>query len=253
VTVADLQAKSTPAEQASVSAIQARAAAEAYRPPTSQLDATTEPVRSEDIADEPRMSNRLAKTIGLTLIAVVACGAVTAVAALNGGRPHRMSPTTPVAHPTVLAGPALTRPDLIIQQLTSGTVDAASRRPFGSAQDHPPGDPVDDEVAGRTITDFYAYAGPLERRQRAFDLLAPTMRVDGWQAFDGAWRGTRVAEVSRWVSDGPDGALRVWVSIEQLDGTLLRLVQRMYVRAVRIDGTVQPRIAGVELLSAHRG
>jgi len=272
VTVAELQAKSTPAEQAIVEAIQARAAAEADarisehnqftpdvarrptvapRPAATQIDSATEPLRPDD-ADGPRAANRLAKIIVATLVAMVACGAVAAGAALTGGPPSRRHPSAPTEQPAMLIGPVAIRPDVIIQQLTTGSIGEARTLPSGMPNP-PPGEPVDGDRTIQIITDFYADAAVPERRSQAFDLLGPTMQTDGWPAFDGGWRGTRQATVNRSSIDEKNGSLLVWLSIERLDGSVLDLMQRFYVREVKAEGRLQPRIVGAYLLSAHRG
>lgn len=292
VTVAQLQANCLPAEQLDAAAIQASAAAAPARtppdgrpaangvawPPAQQqrpaqrqrpaqqqrpaqpqrpaqgpLDPDTEPVRHEhdDGTDAYRTSNRLAKTIAVTMVLMAGLGAVTAVAALTGGRPHRASPSAPVVQPAVIGGPAVVRPDAIIDQLDTGALRALPPSPPAGVQpESRSGLLASRDSAAELVTAFYE-ALPV-RTSEAFELLAPGMQVDGRVRFDRGWLGTRSVESRVLPSPPGEDGLRVLVSIERLDGTLLRLLQRVEVRAVRIDGQPQLRIAGVQLLSAHR-
>jgi hypothetical protein len=273
VTVAELQARSTPAEQASVSAIQARAAAEAqvrpvplvgpavlgeawtaglpHQPAQVGQDTDTEPSGAEDGTDEQGTSNRLAMSIAVTMMAMVVFGAVTALAVLGGGRPHRLSPSTPAVQPAVISGPAVVRPDAIIKQLTTGAVDGTlSSSPDGATPGHPVGLLADRAGAAQVVSSFYG-ALPL-RSAEAFALLAPSMQAGGWPAFDGAWRGTRSVQFRLLPRQDDEVGLRVLVSIERLDGMVLRLLQRVEVRTIPVADAPQLRIVIVQLLSAQR-
>jgi hypothetical protein len=279
VTVAELQAKSTPAEQADVSAIQATAAAEERTPPHGrpattvpragwgqgitdraghgQPATTTELVKYEDVSVERATTNRLARTIVLTLVAMLACGAVTTVATIGGGRPHRLSPSVPVVQPAVTGGSALVRPDIMIDQLATGALGRISADPPGNATSpggtNGQGQLAAREAAEEVVTQFYG-ALPLHKEE-AYQLLGPTMRGNTLGEFTAGWLGTRSVEARVLRSDEQDGGLlRVTVSIEQFDGSVLQLLQRVEVRSVPVDGgSPQPRIVGAQLLSAHRG
>jgi hypothetical protein len=278
VTVAELQARSTPAEQASVSAIQARAAAEAraravpmvgsavpgeawttevaHQPAQVDEDTDTEALRSEDDTDEQGTAHRLARSITVTMVAMVVFGAVTAVAVLGSGRPHRLSPSAPAVQPTMISGPAVVRPDAIIKHLTTGTVDVAPPgvvapgSPGAATSEHPIGLLADRASAAQVISSFYG-ALPL-RPTEAFALLAPSMQADGWVAFNGGWRGIRSVQSRLLPRQNDEVGLRVLVSIERLDGTMLRLLQRVEVRTIAVANTPQLRIVSIQLLSAHR-
>ena len=272
MTVAELQAKSTPDEQASVSAIQARAAIEARTPPNGQPvtmaaavwakevsdrpaggqpEMTTELVKYEDVADERSTTNRLAKTIVVTLVAMVACGAVTAVAAMTGGRPHRLSPSAPIVQPAMTAGPAVVRPDAMIDQLVSGSLGRISAEPVGVVDQQSL--VADRGAAERVVTQFYG-ALPIHSDE-AYQLLGPDMKGLDWSEFNAGWRGTRSVEARVLRPNEQDGGqLRVAVSVEQFDGSVLQLLQRVEVRTVPVEGGPPAlRIVGVQLLSAHRG
>jgi hypothetical protein len=288
VTVAELQAKSTPAEPASPSAIQERAAAIEARTPPPATGAVTGPawtptlpprppqdrppstelVKYEDATEEAGTSNRLTKTIAVALVAMAVCGAVTAVAVLTGGRPHRLSPSVPALQPAVTAGPVLVRPDAMIDQLVNGSlgsipdggaVSGANGISDGAAAGAAGGDVgqqgplASRETAEEIIKQFYG-ALPL-KKDEAFGLLGTAMQGDGFKSFDGAWRGTRSVEVRVLRPRQEDGALlRLAVSVEQLDGSVLQLIELAEVRSVSMpDAAPAPRIVGVRLLSAHQG
>ena len=289
VTVAELQAKSTPAEQASLSAIQEERAPaiEARTPPPARAAVTgpawtptlpprppqdrppsTELVKYEDGAEEPGKSNRLTKTIVVALVAMAVCGAVTAVAVLTGGRPHRLSPSVPALQPAVTAGPVLVRPQAMINQLVGGSlgsipdgaaVSSANGTSDGVAAGAAGGDvgqqgPIASrETAEEIIKQFYG-ALPL-KKEEAFELLGTAMQGDGFASFDRAWRGTRSVEVRVLRPRQEDGALlRLAVSVEQLDGSVLQLIELAEVQSVSMpEAAPAPRIVGVRLLSAHQG
>jgi hypothetical protein len=292
VTVADLLAKSTPAEQASISEIQARAAAEVglrtpphgrpaapvgARPPVGagpavsagpavgagpavdrlpavipQPEAATEPIRMDELANAIEDgTSRLAKTITATVVVMIGCGVVAAVTALGGERPDRLGPSTPVMQPVLMTGAAVIRPDAMIEQLNGGTVRRVPATPRAGAVLSRPGVLADRESAARVVRSFYA-ALPL-RTKEAFSWLGPSMQLNAWKPFEHAWANTRSVEMSVLAPDPSDGELlRVTVSVEQFDGSLLRLLLRVEVRNVMVDGIAQLRIVGVQLLSAHK-
>lgn len=272
VTVAELQAKSTPAEREIVSAIQARMAAEAQAMTTplpvlaAEPAATTlnlpaaavddpaedsdEPGRGEEPIDEPRTSTRLARTIVAMLVAVVACGVVTGVAALGGERPHRLTPTAPVVRPGALPGPAAVRLDQIVSELTKGTAgDPLPPPPTTTGQ---PAPLATHNAASKVVSDFYASV--VARNNDAYDLLAPVMQGGDRLTFQASWRGNRTVTPTILPSVATDnGSVRVRVSIEHLDGSIYELVVRMWVRPVLVDEKHELRITNAQLLSAHMG
>jgi hypothetical protein len=262
VTVAELQAKSTPAEQASVSAIQARAAVEAQArtaPMRITVDGpeyAEEPVaeqsRPDEVVDEPRVSSRLAMTIVAMVVAMVACGVVTAVAALGGERPHRLSPGAPAIQPALITGPAVVRMDVILGELAPGT--PGGRPITTTTAERPLQAPLADRaVASQVVVDFYGSLATRERREEAFELLGPTMRGNGATGFEAAWFGTGFAEAHVLPNDEDDA---VWAEVSvhrPSEGNFYVLVVRIEVRLVDVSGALLPRFVGAQLLSAHRG
>jgi hypothetical protein len=298
LTVAELQAKSTPAERASISAIQAKAAAEAqtrteaqtreaqareaqaqardaqtmtaplpaFAPPAlartlnlpavipEEADDEAEPVRPEDLTDEPRTSTRLARTIVMMLVAIVGCGVVTAVAALGGERPQRLSPNVPVVQPAIMTGPAVVRLDRVLGELSSAA-PTTSPLPSPPAATLPQAPLASHNAASKVVTDFYSDLP--KQAKRAFELLAPAMQGDGVTTFEDGWEDVR--EVVPTILPAQDEAVWVRVSVEEkvlparnLTGELYQLTLRIEVRAIRVEGAPQLRIVGAQLLSAHR-
>lgn len=270
VSVADLLAKSTPDERASMSRIQERAAVETRTPPAGtpvvdgsnwetmpqpvadQPPPSTELVRYEDAADEQDSTNRLARTITGALVAMALCGAVTAVAVLGGGPPQRRSPSVPALQPAVTAGPAVVRPLAMIDQLVNGRRGDIPPGDGGQGAAGVLGPAADRARAEKVVKDFYG-ALPL-RKEDAFAQLGPALQDDGFTSFDRSWRGTRQAEVQMLRPREEDGGLlRVKVSAEQFDGSVLQLIQLVDVRAVPAPNSEpQWRIVDVRLLSAYQ-
>ncbi len=347
VSVAELLAKSTPDEQASMSAIQARAAAEVTtrippvlpgRVPDPAMDFATRPLppvrgyhggdgqrshlghpaRDEsphhddpgspdspdpsdevDGEEEPRSSGRLARTIAVTLVAMVVTGVVTAVAAIGGEPPRRLAPSVPVVQPASMVGPAVLRLSVVIDSLSLGSPEvpaaenavpaptgstpgqpepttettagllvgsgepaqpgasdtsdaavAAGAQPSGQQPTSRPAAPtVDRERAESVVLDFYE-ALPRQTAY-AFGLLSPEMQDDGQEAFDAAWR--RANAVNPRILPSDDGKVRASISVSRFnDSEVTRLIVRLDVRPVRVDGAARLLIVGAELLSAHR-
>lgn len=348
VSVADLLAKSTPDEKASVSAIQARAAAEASgqvmpppasmtvpmpvvpaNPPPAPAARTTYRVGSgvpadptdwgdePDLYDEyddqdgvtgvtsatdtdatpefpgededgPSSSTRLAKTILVTLVAMVATGVVTAVAAIGGEPPQRLTPAPPAVQPVAMTGPDVLRLNVVIERLQLGSPEenpnalpepdpagsTTGPAPGGSTQEAPatgetsqgllvaPGAQptsatgastgaatVDRELAEGVVMDFYE-ALP-RQKPHAYSLLSPAMQGDGQEAFEASW--LRASDVNPNILPSDDGSIRASITVSRFtDPEVTRLVVRLDVLPIMVDGGQSLRIVGAQLLSAHR-
>lgn len=330
VSVHELQRRSTPAEQASVSAIQARAAEEAnaltapmripaeelrraiaerdsaraavrpsghsvvpparrvreadteadtevhglppVRPPGAPVpldaldsldtpdvapdpdpDAGPAAERQPEQAEPPRTPGRLITTIVLTLAAMVALGAVTAIGATRTSS-QRLSPAPPSEKLVQLAGPVVVRPDRIVAELLPATDPSAAAttwlEPLPTVAPVASSAPLASrEEATQLVAEFY---GDLPLRPgEAFDRLAPAMQGDGRQNFAAAWREANW--VDHEVLGVDDGALRVAVSVSRPRGIeVVRLVQRIHVRKITVDGSERLLIADAQLLAAHR-
>lgn len=279
VSVADLLARTTPAEKASVSAIQARAAAEATARAAEEARvravspdaAVVHVTHSGDQAasgsgEEYRASNRLARTIMVVTAVMLACGVVTAVAVFSGQQPNGPSPSIPTVGPTEITGATVVRPDLVNEQLAAGSLPAGKNEasdPDGAPQPgedvragqltatgvapiEPSNQQVDPttptEQIRRFIVDFYkaAEASP----ERAFEMLGPQMQGAGLASFVAGWDELLV-EVQDLAVSGR--AARAVVVIAWRDATVLRTEQLLFVS----EGP-QPKIVRARLLSAHR-
>jgi hypothetical protein len=208
--------------------------------------AVTEPNRVDDATEEPSTSNVLVKTIAVMVAAMVACGVVAAVGALSSARPQRLSPSTPVLRPAVMAGPMVVRPDLLDEQLTSGT-GAQVQAAFQLEPKAPNPTPLAErQRAERTIIAFY-HALPL-RPDRAFEMLAPSMHGEGKHAFVSAWENAKDVE-PRILGTRPRGEVLVAVTISRWNTSALLTVEQ----AIAVSDGPQPLIIWAELLSAHRG
>lgn len=268
VTVADLQARSTPDEQASVSAIQARAAAEAQartapipavdtsvtRPMTALTapddDDSGEPPRWDE-AEGPPPSNRLAKTIITMVVVIIACGVAAGISAIGGERPHRLSPSVPTVQPPSITGPEAVRLDLVLRQLATGIPSRTAAATAYSSQPAP-APLADHATASVVVREFFKAVAP--RVAEAYALLGPSMQGDGQAAFEQAWRGTRDAVPVIHEPTEDDSAVIAEVSVERLgSGDFYRLMVRIEVQPIKVGDTAQLRIVGAQLLSAHRG
>lgn len=259
VSVADLLARTTPAEMASVSAIKARAAAEASaRAAEEALVRTGVPLMQFPIAadqaaggEEPRTANRLARTIMVATAAMLVCGVVTAVAVLTGERPHRMSPSVPTVGPAEITGPTVFRPDLLNQQLAAGLLTVGHRPVTAAGTVTQPGSPDGPAEPGAPsaqvvafVTNFYQALK--ESPERAFGMLGPQMQGDGPAGFVESWGDLLVQMQDLEVSGG---FARVVVTVSwPRDATVLRTEQLLFV-----SEDPEPKIVWARLLSAHRG
>lgn len=265
-----------------MSAIQELAAVEATTPArtdgadptvtTGSLPAITGPI--ETIV-EPRISNRLARTIMVATAAIVACGVAAAFSVLTGGGSARLQPSTPTVGPTKITGPAVVRPDLLNDQLAGGLL-TVGRVAGGTASGGPTVSPSrsvgslqpQDEARAAVLIDPAGAganavgASPAAEQVRelvrgfyeateaspdqAFQMLGPEMRGDGQESFVKCWNDV-IVEVPQ-VEGGEGGVVRAVVVIAWPDATVLRTEQLLVVS----DGP-EPKIVRAELLSAHRG
>jgi hypothetical protein len=208
--------------------------------------AVTEPNRTDDGTEELSTSNILVRTIVVMVAAMVACGVVAAAGALSGSRPQRLSPTTPVLQPAVMAGAMVVRPDLLDEQLTTGT-GAQVQTAFQVERNSPnPAPLAERQRAERTVIAFY-HALPL-RPDRAFEMLGASMHGEGKHAFVSAWENAKDVK-PKILGTGPRGEVLVSVSISRWDTSALLTVEQ----SIAVSDGPQPLIVWAELLSAHRG
>jgi hypothetical protein len=289
VSVADLLARATPAEQAVVSAIQERAAAEASAKAAEEArdrtDSTGElPEQGEQApaADAPRVSRLLTKTIIVATAAMLLCGAATVFSVLTTVGPPQLSPSTPTVGPAKITGPAVVRPDVLNRQLAAGLptttrldgIPATAEGLVAGAdmRAKPLGEPARAGGTGaaspraeevrRVILEFYAAAPETpedpedpkapDPQALAFELLGPELRGDGLAGFKKSW-------------ETKDRTTKLLVQIPHLvigHGGVAHLT----VLIAWPDATVlwveqllvvsegpNPKIVQAELFSAHRG
>lgn len=267
LSVADLVAKSTPAERASMSAIQAKAAEEAWAkvaaPPLNAQPG--EPAGG----DEASSASRLAKMIVATTLAMLAVGGVTTAAVLSDDGRQQVTPSVPTLAPGALVGSVVVRPNLLSHQLSGsvleigGSVEAdpdAVLWPDANEEIHGPAMTLGGgESSGRyphhipigyayvhdTIGRFYRAAG--QDPARAWDMLSEAMQGDGKGNFIADWQGVRRAPEIQQYQGGPNGVARLVVTIGWTDGTAMRVEQMLMV-----SERPSARIVRARLLSAHR-
>jgi hypothetical protein len=275
VSVADLLARTTPEEQAIVSAIQERAAAEATTKAAEEVrdQAETTPAQLPAVIDpappgnRPQVSRRVTRTIMVATAAMLVCGAVTVFSVLTTTRSPVTSPSTPTVGPVEITGPAVVRPDQLNQLLAAGLPTSARSNGNTAAGGLVPDDDVHVEqlirpvmVGGslanprteeisKIIYNFYTLAP--ETPGVAFELLGPEMQGDGKAGFEKCWQtdnvDTKLLVQVNQLMIGPGGVVRAIVAISWPDATFLWTDQLLV-----ISEGPDPKIIRAELLSAHR-
>ncbi|HEY0636069.1 MAG TPA: hypothetical protein VGD67_00330, partial [Pseudonocardiaceae bacterium] len=201
--------------------------------------------QDDDEADEPRTSSRLVRTIVVTVLAIMVAGSVAGAAVSRAPDQERLDPGTPSVLPIAMDGATVLRPHLIAAELGRGTTVPTQ----ASVPPRPAGPLAPRDAAERFVMDFY---GLLPRRApEAFGYLAPAMHGEGRQAFVADWN--QAAYVHRVILPSEDDAVHISITVSRTDQVeVIRLVQRVEVQAVTVDGRPQLQIVGAQLLSAHR-
>lgn len=222
----------------------------------------------DEDGEEPRSSSRLAKTIIGTLVAMAAIGVVTTVAAVAGEPPRRLVPSVPVVQPVAMTGPNVLRLSVVINSLSLGSPEARSLDPATSAPatadplgatDTPPSQTTTSRPtatqrgpAESIVVEFYE---ALHRdRPHAYSLLSPAMQGDGQESFEASWARAHNVNVRIIpTTDEVTSSIQASVTVSRSnDPEVTRLILRLEIGPVLVDGTPQLRIVGAQLLSAHR-
>lgn len=221
--------------------------------PTENMTATTAVIPA--VAGRRRRSkkNRLAKAAGLLTGAIVLVSSVTGAAVLAGKRPANTG--IPVSErPVALSGASALRPDVLSAQLPN------ERPPLQTAADTPMPQPsallletveptipevsVGPQPQVDVVKRFYELL--TTKPNAAAKLLSPDLVGKNPKEFVEAWGMIKTVNVDQ-TSVRPDGSVLAVVSMQELDGSWLRIEQLFW-----LTDTTQPRIIGTEVLSAQR-
>jgi hypothetical protein len=239
-----------------------------------------------DDGDGPRSSSRLTKTIVVTVLAILVTGAVTAGATIRGDAPRRLTPSVPVVQPVAMDGPDVVRLSVVIDTLSLGSPEVnpstlpepapttgptpdtgeqpetnettagllvdpgAQSQPSAAAEPtEPVPTSVNRELAESLVMDFYE-ALP-RQKPHAYSLLGPQMQGDGQESFESSW--LRASDVNPNILASEGDSVRASITVSRFtDPEVTRLIVRLDVRPIMVDGAPQLRIVGAQLLSAHR-
>jgi hypothetical protein len=197
--------------------------------------------------------SRTAKAIGLLTGAVVLVSAVSGAAILAGKRPANQGlPVT--ERPVALSGASALRPDVLAAQLPN------EHKPLQTAADTPLPQPSALLLESPEPTTPEVSVGPqpqvdvvkrfyellTTKPNSAAKLLSPDLVGANPKEFVESWGIIKTVNVDQ-TSVRPDGSVLAVVSMQELDGSWLRIEQLFW-----LTDTTQPRIIGTEVLSAQR-
>lgn len=198
-------------------------------------------------------TNRAARVAGLLTGAVVLVASVAGAATLAGKRPANTG--IPVSErPVALSGASALRPDVLSAQLPNEhpplqtTADVPLPQPSALLLETP--EPTTPEVSVGpqpqvdVVKRFYELL--TTKPNSAAKLLSPELVGASPKEFVKAWGMIKSVNVDQ-TSVRPDGSVLAVVSMQELNGSWLRIEQLFW-----LTDTTQPRIVGTEVLSAQR-
>lgn len=197
--------------------------------------------------------NRAAKIAGLLTGAIVLVSSVAGAALLADKRPANTG--IPVSErPVALSGSSALRPDVLSAQLPND--HSPLRQTTGVPMPQPPAllpetpEPTTPEVSTGpqpqvdVVRRFYELL--TTKPNSAAKLLSPDLVGTDPKKFVESWSMIRAVNVDQ-TSLRPDGSVLAVVSMQELNGSWLRIEQLFW-----LTDTTQPRIIGTEVLSAQR-
>lgn len=221
--------------------------------PTENMTATTAVIPAVPGRRRRSKKNRVAKAAGLLTGAIVLVSSVTGAAVLAGKRPANTG--IPVSErPVALSGASALRPDVLSAQLPNerpplpSTADTPMPQPSALLLEAP--EPTTPEVSVGpqpqvdVVKRFYELL--TTKPNAAAKLLSPDLVGKNPKEFVEAWGMIKTVNVDQ-TSVRPDGSVLAVVSMQELDGSWLRIEQLFW-----LTDTTQPRIIGTEVLSAQR-
>ncbi|GLY52330.1 hypothetical protein [Lentzea sp. NBRC 102530] len=209
--------------------------------------------------------SRAGRVAGLVTGAVLLVSSIAGAAILAGKRPENVG--VPVSErPVALSGSSALRPDVLSAQLPNDrpppqTTDAAVPMPQPSAlllEDNAQqesaaqatSEPATPEVSVGplpqvdVVKKFYELL--TTKPGAAAKLLSPELVGGNPAEFVQSWGKIKTVNVDQ-TSVRPDGSVLAVVSMQEADGSWLRIEQLFW-----LTSTTQPRIVGTEVLSAQR-
>ncbi len=221
--------------------------------PTENMTATTAVIPVVSGRRRRNRRSRVAKAAGLLTGAIVLVSAVAGAAVLAGRRPANTGiPVT--ERPVALSGASALRPDVLSAQLPN------ERKPLRTVADTPLPQPsallletpepttpevtVGPQPQVDVVKRFYELL--TTKPNSAAKLLSPDLVGSNPREFVESWGIIKIVNVDQ-TSVRPDGSVLAVVSMQELDGSWLRIEQLFW-----LTDTTQPRIVGTEVLSAQR-
>jgi hypothetical protein len=221
--------------------------------PTENMTATTATIPVVAGRRRRIRRNRAAKAAGLLTGAIVLVSSVAGAAILAGNRPANTGiPTS--ERPVALSGASALRPDVLSAQLPGEHTPPQTTADVPQPQ--PPAllletqEPATPEVSTGpqpqidVVRRFYELL--TTKPKSAAKLLSPDLVGTDPQAFVESWGMIKTVHVDQ-TSLRPDGSVLAVVSMQELNGSWLRIEQLFW-----LTDTTQPRIIGAEVLSAQR-
>lgn len=197
--------------------------------------------------------NRAAKIAGLLTGAIVLVSSVAGAAILADKRPANTG--IPISErPVALSGASALRPDVLSSQLPNEqaplqTTDAPLALPPAlllepTTEPTTPSVSIGAQPQVDVVRRFYELL--TTKPNSAAKLLSADLVGTDPKAFIESWRMIRIVNVDQ-TSLRPDGSVLAVVSMQELNGSWLRIEQLFW-----LTDTSQPRIIGTEVLSAQR-
>ncbi|MFD4676355.1 hypothetical protein ACFWNN_42000 [Lentzea sp. NPDC058450] len=203
--------------------------------------------------------SRIGRVAGLLTGAIVLVSSIAGAAILAGKRPDNAG--VPVSkRPVALSGSSALRPDVLSAQLPNErppaqTTDAVVPMPQPSAllletSAQETAEPATPEVSVGplpqvdVVKKFYELL--TTKPGAAAKLLSPELVGASPAEFVKSWGTIKTVNVDQ-TSVRPDGSVLAVVSMQEADGSWLRIEQLFW-----LTSTTQPRIVGTEVLSAQR-
>lgn len=221
--------------------------------PTENMTATTAVIPVVSGRRRRARKSRAAKAAGLLTGAIVLVSSVAGAAVLAGKRPANTGiPVT--ERPVALSGASALRPDVLSAQLPNENTplqtaaDTPLPQPSALLLETP--EPATPEVSigpqpqVDVVRRFYELL--TTKPNSAAKLLSPELVGANPKEFVESWGIIKTVNVDQ-TSVRPDGSVLAVVSMQELDGSWLRIEQLFW-----LTDTTQPRIIGTEVLSAQR-
>ncbi|MFD5829828.1 hypothetical protein [Lentzea sp. NPDC060358] len=221
--------------------------------PTENMTATTAVIPVVPGRRRRAKRTRVARAVGLLTGAAVLIGSITGAAVMAGQRPANSG--VPYAErPVALSGSSALRPDVLsaqvpnerppVPQTSAAPMPQPSALLLQTPEPTTPSVSIGPHPQVDVVKRFYELL--TTKPGSAAKLLSPDLVGADPEAFTKAWGLVKTVNVDQ-TSLRPDGSVLAVVSLQEVDGSWLRVEQLF-----RLTDTTQPRIVGTEVLSAQR-